>query len=426
MEELEAPQLRTTATASFVGISAAPVSLASIDQEPAVLLPTGVDEFDRVLSGGLARGSVTLLGGEPGIGKSTLVLQICEAVARQGGRCLVATGEESVEQVAQRARRLNLQADAVQLMATGDVDTLLAAAETLKPKLLIVDSVQTMRLERVNSAAGSVTQVRECAAALTEYAKARNVATVLVGHVTKDGTLAGPRVLEHIVDTVIEFEGERHQSLRFLRAQKHRFGATDEVGVLDMTATGLVSIADASGIFLEDRKSNVAGSAIVPVLNGRRSMLVEVQSLVVGEGMGRRVSQGLDNNRLMMTLATLTKHKGLKVSNADVYATVLGGLRVSDPAIDLGLIASLYSSHKGIPIPDDIVVMGEVGLAGEIRKVGQMKKRLTEAARLGFSRAIVPSNAQDIPHGIEVIRASTIDDVVALVFPSTTSKRRAS
>ncbi len=408
---VEAPEIPSAQRSkSGQALVSPPVSLVEALADPAIVLPTGLSELDRVLSGGLVRGSVTLLGGEPGIGKSTLILQLCGAIAAAGGKCLIATGEESVDQVARRAQRLRVQSDSVMLMAASDVDAIIAELATQRPALVIIDSIQTMALSGVSSAAGSVTQVRESAAALTAYAKEHHIAMVLVGHVTKEGALAGPRVLEHLVDTVIEFEGDRHHNLRFLRAVKHRFGATDEVGVFDMTIDGLQSVADASGLFLDDRQSDATGSVVVPILNGRRSMLVEVQALVAESDVGRRVTQGFDNSRLALVAAAMSKHLDSSLGRNDVYASIVGGLRTTDPATELGLALSLWSSEKSVAIPHEVVAVGEVGLGGEIRKVPQLEKRLREAARLGFTVALIPRQDVDEPEGLTVIRVPTLSE----------------
>jgi DNA repair protein RadA/Sms len=395
---------------------AVPVSLQHAAQDPTVLLATGLPELDRVLGGGLVRGSVTLLGGEPGIGKSTIVLQLCASIARAGGSCLIVTGEESVDQVGRRAARLGANVEGVMVHADSDVESILAVLDHVRPKLVVIDSIQTMSTASAGSAAGTVGQVRECAQAFTAYAKQHGVASILVGHVTKEGSLAGPRVLEHLVDTVLEFEGDRHHSLRFLRAVKHRFGSTDEVGVLEMTETGLSSVADASQLFLDDRRSGVSGSVIAPLIQGRRPMLVEIQSLVNAvqqPAQLRRLAQGLDSNRLAVVLAVLTKYCGLPFNSHDVYASVVGGIRVDEPGADLALALALFSSRKGTVISSDLVAVGEVGLGGEVRKVSHLSRRLNEVARLGFRRALVPKGSPSGPEGLKLIPVSTISEAVS-------------
>lgn len=403
-------------------LSLKPVSLEVALSDPEVRFSTGIEEVDRVLGGGLVGGSVTLLGGEPGIGKSTLVLQLCNAIATSGGTCLVATGEESVQQVAQRAERLGVTDSRVSLLATTQVEAVLGRLAEDHPRLLIVDSIQTMSLSSVSSAAGSVTQVRESASVLVTAAKQAGVALIMIGHVTKDGGLAGPRVLEHLVDTVVEFEGDRHHQLRFLRVVKHRFGATDELGVFEMTAEGLQAVPNASGLFLEDRAEATEGSVVVPILNGRRSMLVELQALVVESQVGRRVAQGMESGRLALVLAALQKHAGLNAGFCDVYATIVGGLRVVDPAVDLALALALASSMGSTKVPATTLAIGEVGLSGEIRRVPQLDKRLSEAARLGFTRAIVPKGAtSDV---LELVPVSHLREAVRVLGPPVRKRER--
>jgi DNA repair protein RadA/Sms len=403
---------------------AVPVSLANAAADPKSILPTQVVELDRVLGGGLTRGSVSLLGGEPGIGKSTLILQLCASIARQNGKCLIVTGEESVDQVGRRAERLGANLEKVMLIAESQVEVAIAAMDEVRPKLVIIDSIQTMVTSTANSAAGTVSQVRESAAALTAYAKEHSIAMVLIGHVTKEGSLAGPRVLEHMVDTVLEFEGDRHSTLRFLRTVKHRFGATDEVGVLEMRPEGLQSVPDASAFFLDDRQDGVSGSAVVPVLHGKRPMLVEIQALTVdNENSPRRYAQGLDVNRLAVVNAVLQKHAQLVLTKQDVYASVIGGLRVDDPGTDLALALAVYSTQKNVPVPDKMVAIGELGLSGEIRKATHVQKRLSEAARMGFKTAIVPSKTPEFPD-MNLLRASTIGEAIQKITGTQATVRK--
>lgn len=394
-----------------------PVSLAAVSTEVCVPRPTGIIELDRVLGGGITAGSVTLLGGEPGIGKSTLVLQLCNALAGSGLRCLVITGEESVQQVARRAERLGVTNESVSLLAESDMETILRVIGDDLPDLVVVDSVQTMSATGLASTPGTVTQVRECAQALTALAKSKNVAMLLVGHVTKEGTLAGPRVLEHVVDTVLEFEGDRHHELRFLRAAKHRFGATDEVGVFEMTEQGLMSVPDASGLFLDDRRAGVSGSVVAPIIQGRRPLLVEIQALVSASSLPqpRRVSQGIDGGRVSLIMAVLAKRTGMSVGMSDVYVSVVGGVRVDEPGTDLGLALAIASSHLDCSAPGDSIAIGEVGLGGEVRRVTHMAKRLTEAARMGFRRALVPPGCPEGPAGLELVSVSTLHEALGVM-----------
>ncbi|HVE46942.1 MAG TPA: DNA repair protein RadA [Acidimicrobiales bacterium] len=380
---------------------------------------TGIDELDRVLGGGLVAGSVTLLGGEPGIGKSTLLLQALASLAAKGDRCLLVSSEESKQQVRLRAARLGPLPANLWLLSETAMPNLLAAVDEVKPDVLVLDSIQTVFEPELGSAPGSVAQVRECAQRLVVLAKERAIATILVGHVTKDGALAGPRVLEHVVDTVLSFEGERHHSLRLLRAVKHRFGATGELGLFEMGEEGLAGVPDAAGLFLGDRSDNVAGSVVVPAMEGQRPLLVELQALVAPSNlpMPRRSAQGLDSGRLSLLLAVLHRRAHLSTEKADVYASAVGGVRVTEPAADLALALALASAVADRAFPADVVACGEVGLAGEVRQVAHMGRRLAEAARLGFRRAVVPaSSAGPAPtgviNGIELVRVATLGDAI--------------
>ena len=399
---------------SASSVPAMPIAQVDLTQSHAVT--TGVTELDRVLGGGLVAGSATLLGGEPGIGKSTLALQVAAQVARGGRRVLYVSAEESASQVRSRADRLGAVHDELWLSTEAEVPALLAQARELQPQLVVVDSIQTVRDPALASAAGSVGQVRECAAALVRSAKTEGVALMLVGHVTKDGALAGPRVLEHLVDTVLAFEGDRHHSLRLLRASKHRFGSTEELGVFEMTSTGLAPVADPSLLFLEDRRTDVPGSVVVPVLDGYRPLLVEMQALTTDGAIGnpRRLAHGVDAGRLAMVLAVLAERVRFDVSRRDVHALAVGGVRVVEPAADLALALAIASSLCDRALAPDMVAMGEIGLGGELRQAHQAPRRLAEAARLGFTRAIVPRSAPEPPAGMHVLRASTVGEALAL------------
>ena len=408
------------ASASVAGLGAPlgpPVSISEVDVDQWQPRPTGIPELDRVLGGGLVPGSVTLLGGEPGIGKSTLLLQAMASVASDGTRVLYVSAEESTQQVRVRAERLGALTPSLYLAAETALPHVLAFVEEVQPELLVVDSIQTVHDPELSSAAGSVAQVRECAARLVGQAKARGLATVLVGHVTKDGGLAGPRVLEHVVDTVLAFEGERHHALRLLRAVKHRFGATDQLGLFEMTGDGLVGVPDPSRLFLADRRKGVSGSVVVPTMDGHRPLLVELQALVASSSLPspRRSAQGLDAGRLALLLAVLAERAGLRFGESDVYALAVGGVKVTEPGADLGLCLALASALTGQALPADLVVCGEVGLGGELRQVSQCERRVAEAARLGFSRAIVPRLSPPMPDHIEVVRVDTLADAVAAV-----------
>jgi DNA repair protein RadA/Sms len=393
-----------------------PVPIGEVDLGAFAARSTGVGEFDRVLGGGLVPGSVTLVGGEPGIGKSTLLLQTLTAMASAGARCLLVTAEESAQQVRLRADRLGTLAPELYLVSETAIPYVLAHVDALAPDVLVVDSIQTVFDPDLGSAPGSVAQVRESAHRLVREAKERAMATVLVGHVTKDGGLAGPRVLEHVVDTVLSFEGDRHHALRLLRAVKHRFGSTQELGLFEMGEEGLTGVPDASGLFLTDRRSGVAGSVVVPTIQGHRPLLVEIQALVAATSapQPRRSAQGLDSGRLALLLAVLEQRLGVVLGPLDVHASAVGGVRVVEPGADLALGLALVSSSTGIPLPDDLVACGEIGLGGELRQVGQTARRLSEAARLGFRRAIVPASAPEPPAGVRVLRAATLADAIAL------------
>lgn len=376
--------------------------------------PTGLAELDRVLGGGLVSGSVTLLGGEPGVGKSTLLLQL---LAWWPGRTLYVSAEESAQQVRLRAERLGAVRDDLWLLAETSLPNIVASIEDLKPELVVIDSIQTIADPDLGSTPGSVTQVRGCAHRLVQEAKARDMAVVLVGHVTKDGNLAGPRVLEHVVDTVLAFEGERHHALRLLRATKHRFGPTNELGLWEMTEAGMIGVPDASALFLADRRAGVAGSAVVPTLEGQRPLMVELQALtnpVSGGVPARRSAQGLDPGRLAMLLAVLERRARVNVSQHEVYASAVGGVKLSEPGADLGLCLALVSAISNTPLPNDLVVFGEVGLAGELRQVGHTPRRLAEAARLGFTRALIPTTSPNSTDGITTLRASTLPEALQL------------
>jgi DNA repair protein RadA/Sms len=392
------------------------MSIAQVGVSASTTTSTGITELDRVLGGGLVRGSATLLGGEPGIGKSTLALQLAARYASRGHRVLYVSAEESAAQVRARADRLHAVHDELWLTTAADVDALGSQVERCDPELLVVDSIQTVRDASLGSAPGSIGQVRDCAGALVRIAKTRDVAVLLVGHVTKEGQLAGPRVLEHLVDTVLSFEGDRHHALRLLRASKHRFGSTEELGVFEMTGDGLRPVADPSRLFLEDRRTDVPGSVVAPVLDGYRPLLVEVQALTTDGAVGnpRRLGHGVDPGRLAMVLAVLSERVRFDVARRDVHALAVGGVRVVEPAADLPLALAVASSLAGRAVPAGLVAMGEIGLGGELRQAQQASRRLAEAARLGFTRAIVPRSTADPPPGIEVLRASTVGEAVAL------------
>jgi DNA repair protein RadA/Sms len=417
---------RSSATAGPV--DAVPLPIAEVDAAAWAPSPTHVGELDRVLQGGLVPGSVTVLGGEPGIGKSTLLLQALAGLAKAGQRCLYVTAEESAQQVRLRAERLGALPPHLWLVSDTALPHVVAHVESVCPDVVAIDSIQTVFDPELGSAPGSVAQVRECAHRLVRLAKERTMSAVLVGHVTKEGSLAGPRVLEHLVDTVLSFEGERHHALRLLRAVKHRFGAIDELGLFEMTDGGLDSVPDPSALFLADRRPGTPGSVVAPVLDGHRPLLVEVQALVARSELPspRRSAQGLDQGRLALVLAVLQEHVDLPFEKRDVHTVVAGGVRATEPGVDLAIALALASARDKVPVPGDVVACGEVGLGGELRQVHQTARRLTEAARLGFRRAVVPASAPlDLP-GIEVLRVRSLEQAVRLVCSDDLQHRRAS
>ncbi len=413
IEEMDTPDdISTLAAGMALFPAGVAMPICEVDTTISGPRPTGISELDRVLGGGFVPGSVTLLGGEPGIGKSTLLLQL---LAGWPGRTLYVSAEESAQQVRLRAGRLNAVRPNLWLLPETSLPHIIAAIEQIKPELVIIDSIQTVADPDLSSAPGSVVQVRSCAHRLVQEAKHRDVTVVLVGHVTKEGGLAGPRVLEHLVDTVLSFEGERHHALRLLRASKHRFGPTNELGLFEMADSGLIPVPDPSQLFLADRRTGVPGSAVVPTIEGQRPLLVEVQALtnpVHGGAPPRRSAQGVDPNRLAMLLAVIERRARLPVGSHEVYASVVGGVKLTEPGVDLSLCLAIVSAMTNRPLPADLVVCGEIGLAGELRQVAQTQRRLSEAARLGFARAIVPASAPDPGSGIRITRVSTLPEAL--------------
>ncbi len=411
VEELSAPAAAALPSAP----SAAAVRVGEVDAAFARPQPTSIGELDRVLDGGLVPGSVTLLGGEPGIGKSTLLLQL---LARWPQRTLYVSAEESAQQVKLRAERLSAVQPELWLLPETSLPHILAAIEQVKPQLVVIDSIQAIADPALPSAPGSVVQVRGCAHRLVGEAKRSGLPIVMVGHVTKDGGLAGPRLLEHVVDTVLSFEGDRHHAARLLRATKHRFGPTSELGVFEMTGTGLIGVPDASRLFLTDRRSGAAGSAITPTLEGQRPLLVEVQALTNKASSGlppRRSAQGLDAGRLALLLAVLERRASVALGAHEVFASAVGGVRLTEPGADLALCLAMVSAFFDRPLPAEVVVFGEVGLAGELRQVAHASRRLVEAARMGFTRAIVPANSANGVDGIALTRVSTLNEALSAV-----------
>ncbi len=392
LEETAVEAIAGTRNQRFQSLAkASPVAtLAEIAASDIERTPTGIEELDRALGGGIVDGGVVLIGGDPGIGKSTLLLQALDALSRQM-KTLYVTGEESGAQVALRSRRLGLPASTVRVLAEIQLEKILASVAAEQPAVVVIDSIQTVYSEQLNSAPGSVAQVRECAAQLTRAAKASGVTMILVGHVTKEGTLAGPRVLEHIVDTVLYFEGDTHSAYRLVRAFKNRFGAVNEIGVFAMTERGLKGVSNPSAIFLSTHGEPVPGTCVLVTVEGTRPMLVEIQALVDSGGASpRRLSVGLDRDRLAMLLAVLHRHAGVSCMDQDVFINAVGGIRISEPAADLAVLLAIQSSLRGKALPRGFIAFGEVGLAGEVRPAPRGQERLKEAAKLGFSIAVVP------------------------------------
>jgi DNA repair protein RadA/Sms len=399
----------------MASVAAPPIPLSQVDGDAATPRATGLSELDRVLAGGLVPGSVTLVGGEPGIGKSTLLLQAIMEMGRQGRRCLVVCAEESAQQVKRRAERLGPPPEGVWVVADTSMSAVLGAVDQLVPDVLVVDSIQTVADPEVESGPGSVAQVRACALTLVQLAKERHLATVMVGHLTKDGALAGPRLLEHMVDTVLTFEGERHHALRLLRATKHRFGPTGELGLFEMTDAGLRGVADPSRLFLGDRRPGAAGSAVFPAMEGPRPLLVEIQALVTASNQQfpRRSASGLDAGRLALLVAVLDERAAVRLAGREVFVSAVGGVRVAEPGADLATALALASANSGRPLPGDLVACGEIGLAGELRQVSHTPRRLAEAARLGFRQAMVPRSAEVPPTPLQLTRVATLAEAVA-------------
>ncbi len=402
------------------------VSLSG-EQQPVPRRKTQMSEFDRVCGGGLVPGSVILVGGDPGIGKSTLLLQVVAALSEQA-KCLYVSGEEAIDQVRMRATRLGLEKCPVHLAASTSIQDIISSLEAMpEAAVLIIDSIQTMALDTLESAPGTVSQVRACAQVLIRFAKKRGLILILVGHVTKEGMIAGPRVLEHMVDTVLYFEGDRGHQFRILRSVKNRFGATDEIGVFEMTQAGLQEVANPSALFLADRSGDVSGSVVFAGVEGTRPVLVEVQALVVGSTLAtpRRAVVGWDSGRLSMILAVLEARCRMNFSGQDVYLNIAGGLRISEPAADLAVAAALVSAVTRVPIAADAVIFGEIGLAGEIRAVAQQAARLKEAAKLGFKTAFVPTQKKESKASDDLIRIHELSYVQDLgtLFQTQSTKR---
>jgi DNA repair protein RadA/Sms len=434
MEEVtEQPEPKATARKAVsaavgnAGLRTTPQRLGDIPMGGDERWPLPVEEFARVLGGGLVPGSITLVGGDPGIGKSTLLMQIAAVIAQTVGRVLYVSGEESVRQIKMRAERLHIEADELYLVTETNLETILDHVQATQPKVIIVDSIQTTYSDDKPSSAGTVTQVRECTARLQMLAKTTGIAVFLVGHVTKEGTIAGPRVLEHIVDTVLYLEGDSFQAYRLLRSVKNRFGATSEVGVFEMRDRGMVEVTNPSEAFLAERLINAAGSSIVVTMEGTRPLLVEIQALVSATSYPnpRRTANGIDFNRLQLLTAVLARRVGIRMADQDIFVNVVGGLTIDEPAADLAIAMSIASSAWDRPLPADLAIIGEVGLSGELRAVSQLTARMREAAKLGFKRCLVPKSARrgdPFPDGIQAIPVRRLIDALNYALPQEKSK----
>ncbi|GAB3316955.1 DNA repair protein RadA [Geodermatophilus aquaeductus] len=412
-----APALRAVA-AGPVTAPARPI--AQVELAGARAVPTGIPEFDRVLGGGLVPGAVVLVAGEPGVGKSTLLLEVAHRVAEANGPTLVVSGEESAAQVRLRAERIDALHPRLYLAAETELSAVLAHVEQVNPSLLVLDSVQTVRSPAVDGTDGGASQVRAVATALTAVAKSRGMTTILVGHVTKDGAIAGPRALEHLVDVVVSFDGERHSTLRLVRATKNRFGPADEIGCFEIGDGGVVGVPDPSHLFVSRRTASVPGSCVTVTMEGSRPLLAEVQALVAtsaGGGSPRRAVSGLDSQRVAMVNAVVERRGGIRLADADVFAASVGGVKIAEPAADLALALAIASASKDTPLPEGMIALGEVGLSGEIRRVGGTGRRLAEAARQGYRLALVPPDAGQAPQGIRLMEVPDLGAALAGLFP---------
>ncbi|MDV6377326.1 DNA repair protein RadA [Sporosarcina sp. GW1-11] len=398
---------------------ALPISKVEMVEEPRV--KTELEELNRVLGGGIVPGSLILIGGDPGIGKSTLLLQVSSLLANQQQRVLYISGEESIRQTKLRAERLGVKSDELYIYAETDLGMIHETVDEVQPKFVIVDSIQTVHHPEVTSAPGSVSQVRECTAELMRIAKTQNIAIFIVGHVTKEGQIAGPRLLEHMVDTVLYFEGERHHTYRILRSVKNRFGSTNEIAIFEMLQSGLKEVLNPSELFLRERSQGGAGSTIVASMEGTRPILVEIQALMTASSFNypKRMATGLDQNRVSLLMAVLEKRAGMLLQTQDAYIKVAGGVKLDEPAIDLAVLLSIVSSYKDAAVGARDCFVGEVGLTGEVRRVSRIEQRVTEAAKLGFDRVIIPASnlgGWDIPSGIEVVGVETITEALGIAF----------
>ena len=421
MEERQAPGAMRSSNRSLSESQSIPVPIDSIDLEYEHRLQTNITEFDRVLGGGLVAGTLVLIGGDPGIGKSTLMLQVLFGLAGLGHKVLYVSGEESVRQIRIRSKRLATVSSDMLVVSEVEVDTILAMIESTKPQVLVIDSIQTMFNADLSSAPGSVSQVREATVRLMMPAKKTGIPTLLVGHVTKDGAIAGPKLLEHMVDTVLYFEGDRNHVFRILRAVKNRFGSTNEIGVFEMKDKGLEEVANPSAVFLSERPADAPGSVVTASMEGTRPILVELQALASGTSFGtpRRTILGLDQNRVALLAAVMEKKLGMHLMGYDIFMNVAGGVKVSEPAVDLAVVSAIASSFLDKAMPENTVVLGEVGLTGEVRAIGQIDNRIAEIKKMGFTRCLVPdTNLKRIPKidGIEITGVKTVGEAIEELF----------
>ena len=410
-------------TSRILELGSQPQKYGEIKSQEEKRITTGIGEFDRIIGGGIVNGSIILIGGSPGIGKSTLILQVAERLSQSKFNVLYVAGEESEKQIKMRGERLAIKAENLYILPETNLEKIIAVIEQIKPNYVIVDSIQTLFTSKLESFPGSISQVRESAAALMMLAKQTGITIFLIGHITKEGVIAGPKALEHIVDTVLYFEGDRHQNHRVIRAVKNRFGATGEIGVFDMTELGLVEVPNPSFIFLQERPSDVPGSAVTVCMEGTRPLLMEVQALVTETkfGTGRRMSQGFDYNRLTLLIAILEKRIGFPLFREDIFINIVGRLQIDEPSADLAILMAVTSSFRNTPIPSDLVILGEVGLAGEIRGVSDSENRVKEAKKLGFKRIVLPasnSSAFKKNNDVRLIGVNSLEEAILRVFNS--------
>jgi len=421
VEELEAPKTAHKNESKTISTSSKPQKLSDITFENEDRTKTNISELDRVLGGGIVKGSLVLVGGDPGIGKSTLLLQVADLIARQNKKVLYVSGEESIKQTKLRADRLKAGSDNLLIVAENNLDRILAHIDQVKPDLLVTDSIQTVYHPEVTSAPGSVSQVREATGILMRVAKGMGIATFIVGHVTKSGSIAGPKVLEHMVDTVLYFEGEKHNVYRILRAVKNRFGSTNEIGIFEMSNRGLIEVQNPSNLFLSNRPEEAPGSVVIAAMEGSRPVLIELQALVSQSSFGnpRRMANGVDYNRVIMLMAVLEKRVGMMISDQDGYVNVVGGMSLDEPAADLAIITAIASSFRNKSIDPETMIFGEVGLTGEIRSVSHAQNRLIESSKMGFKKCVLPKGNMDgleIPKGVKVYGIESVEEAFSVLF----------